>query len=189
MSATRTADELRAAVRDRYGEIAGTGGGCCGRGGCCSPGTETTGADRFGYVADDLEAAPHGADLGLGCGNPHAIASLQAGETVVDLGSGAGLLHQAGQAAPESGVRVDFSVLRGQKFTLAPLIICSTRIGITRHGSVRRRMQLENPRGMFRVNFSMLESPKSLLRPYLLQLRLTVVSTCLTVFVGLYRSL
>src|SRR5439155_17042984 len=45
---------------------------------------------RLGYSADDVAAAPEGANLGLGCGNPQAIAALRPGETVVDLGSGGG---------------------------------------------------------------------------------------------------
>ena len=65
---------------------------CCSPG-CCSPAIS---ADpdaqslKVGYTADDLAAVPAGANLGLGCGNPGGIASLKAGETVVDLGSGAG---------------------------------------------------------------------------------------------------
>lgn len=50
-----------------------------------------TDARTLGYSSEDLANAPEGSELGLGCGNPTAIASIQAGETVVDLGSGAGL--------------------------------------------------------------------------------------------------
>ena len=48
------------------------------------------GSTQLGYSEADLAAVPDGADLGLGCGNPGAIAALKPGETVLDLGSGAG---------------------------------------------------------------------------------------------------
>ena len=70
---------LKTMVRDRYGAIAG---GCCG--------ADPEKSARMGYAADDLAAVPEGANLGLGCGNPQAIAALLPGEVVIDLGSGAG---------------------------------------------------------------------------------------------------
>jgi arsenite methyltransferase len=88
-------DEIRSEVRTHYGEIARTGGSCCASG-CCTPGRVASGDDasetsrKVGYSADELAAAPEGANLGLGCGNPQAIAALRPGETVVDLGSGGG---------------------------------------------------------------------------------------------------
>lgn len=87
------AAELRQAVRERYARTAAEEKGCCGPSACC--GTETASAGDMGlavgYEESDLAAAPEGANLGLGCGNPVALASLSPGETVVDLGSGAGL--------------------------------------------------------------------------------------------------
>ncbi|MCC6235682.1 MAG: arsenite methyltransferase [Verrucomicrobiales bacterium] len=87
-------DGIRQQVRARYGEIARQdqrGCGCAPS--CCTPGAENpaaTDALTLGYSSEDLAHAPEGSELGLGCGNPTAIASIQPGETVVDLGSGAG---------------------------------------------------------------------------------------------------
>lgn len=87
-------DGIRQQVRARYGEIARQDQrGCGGSPSCCTPGVENpsaTDARALGYTAEDLANAPEGSELGLGCGNPTAIASIQPGETVVDLGSGAG---------------------------------------------------------------------------------------------------
>jgi len=82
-----SADELREAVSDRYGRIAeGYEDSCCG-----SP-TDKAGAAsmKMGYSQEDVTGIPEGANMGLGCGNPQAIANLKPGETVVDLGSGGG---------------------------------------------------------------------------------------------------
>jgi arsenite methyltransferase len=78
-------------VRDRYGRIAATGGSCCtpSSAPCCSaPAAASIG---LGYGPADLDLLPPGADLGLGCGAPLAHLEPQPGETVVDLGSGAGI--------------------------------------------------------------------------------------------------
>ncbi len=87
-------DGIRQQVRARYGEIARQDQRGCGCGpSCCTPGEANpaaTDARTLGYSAEDLDGAPEGSELGLGCGNPTAIASIQPGETVVDLGSGAG---------------------------------------------------------------------------------------------------
>ncbi len=93
---TDNKEEIRDTIRKNYAEVAlkGTdGGGCCCSGNCC--GASST-ADineasmRIGYTEDDLSNVPLEANMGLGCGNPIAIASIQEGNTVLDLGSGGG---------------------------------------------------------------------------------------------------
>jgi SAM-dependent methyltransferase len=86
---TTDTDDIRGAVRETYGKIAEQGSGCCGSG-CGTSAVAGTAAGRLGYAVEDTQAVPEGANLGLGCGNPQAIAALKAGETVLDLGSGAG---------------------------------------------------------------------------------------------------
>jgi arsenite methyltransferase len=82
----QTKDEIRNAVRTRYAEVARGGSGCAV--GCC--GTSDAGSARLGYATEDMSSVPEGADMGLGCGNPQALAALRAGEQVLDLGSGGG---------------------------------------------------------------------------------------------------
>jgi SAM-dependent methyltransferase len=84
----KSADQIRTAVRDQYGKVARADGGCCAPGCCGGPTPEAS--SRLGYSADDIASAPQGANMGLGCGNPQAIADLRPGETVVDLGAGGG---------------------------------------------------------------------------------------------------
>lgn len=87
--ATLTNDDVRQAVQTRYGTIAETRGAAS----CCSDAARlslTEKAQQIGYSTEEMSAVPDGANLGLGCGNPLAIASLRPGETVLDLGSGAG---------------------------------------------------------------------------------------------------
>lgn len=88
-----TKDEIRTAVRKHYGRIARNETvGCCGPSdggsGCCGQAVDAS--LSLGYTAEDLDAVPEGANLGLGCGNPQVIAGIQMGETVLDLGSGGG---------------------------------------------------------------------------------------------------
>jgi ubiquinone/menaquinone biosynthesis C-methylase UbiE len=97
------AHDIHDAVRERYSKAA-EAGSCCSRpaagadadadsqrggGSCCSGGSRKS--EAFGYTLDELRMIPAGADLSLGCGNPTALASIKPGETVVDLGSGAGI--------------------------------------------------------------------------------------------------
>jgi len=86
--------DIKKAVRENYARIA-TEGCCCGRtnNSCCG-GSSTEElrqiGQNIGYTEEDLASVPEGANLGLGCGNPIALASIKEGETVLDLGSGAG---------------------------------------------------------------------------------------------------
>jgi arsenite methyltransferase len=90
MSAGETvqAERVRELVRQRYADIA-RDGGMKAPVGCCAPQPAAM-AQRIGYSAEETAAVPEGANLGLGCGAPLAAAALREGETVVDLGSGAG---------------------------------------------------------------------------------------------------
>jgi arsenite methyltransferase len=85
-------DEKRKIVREGYAKIAKQKSSCCAPAPSCCGGTDTRQdmSKKIGYTEEDLRAAPEGANLGLGCGNPVALASLEEGETVLDLGSGAG---------------------------------------------------------------------------------------------------
>ena len=98
-------DTIRQLVRDNYGKIAsafGTGCNTVARKPCCS-GAEID-ANRIGYSNAQIESAPDAATMGLGCGNPQAIAGLKPGETVLDLGSGAGFdCFLAARAVGETG--------------------------------------------------------------------------------------
>lgn len=85
--------DVKKVVREGYGAIAGNGSSCCGSAQlcCCGPARADEIGIRIGYTREELESVPEGANLGLGCGNPVALASLREGETVLDLGSGPGL--------------------------------------------------------------------------------------------------
>ncbi len=102
---TQSADEVRQQVMDRYAAIAvGTESSCCGPEACTDLPSAAEAAQALGYSADDLGALPEGANLGLGCGNPKALAALQPGETVLDLGSGGGIdCFLAGEAVGSTG--------------------------------------------------------------------------------------
>jgi SAM-dependent methyltransferase len=80
--------EVKEFVKERYGNIAKSEGLCCPS--CCGPSAEEV-ALRIGYSLEDLKNIPEASVMGLGCGNPVALASLNEGETVVDLGSGGGI--------------------------------------------------------------------------------------------------
>jgi arsenite methyltransferase len=132
---TLTHDDIRDAVRARYGTIADTRGAttpsaeasCCGSpssdadsSSCCGGTAMATldmKAHAYGYSAEDTNAVPQGSNLGLGCGNPIALASLRPGETVLDLGSGAGFdcflaARAVGGAGRVIGVDMTHEMLR-----------------------------------------------------------------------------
>jgi SAM-dependent methyltransferase len=129
--------DIKDLIRARYGSIAATAdsASCCtpapqAESACCAPATAapsaccgpaepldvTAKARRMGYSEAELAAAPDGANLGLGCGNPQAIAALRPGETVVDLGSGAGFdcflaARQVGETGRVIGVDMTHEML------------------------------------------------------------------------------
>lgn len=111
MTKDLSADAVRQSVRQRYADVAESGSlsSCCSDTSCC--GTSccgTTNVDvasmKLGYAVSDVIGVPNGANMGLGCGNPQAIAALQPGEVVVDLGSGGGFdCFLAAQRVGEDG--------------------------------------------------------------------------------------
>ena len=107
---TKSDEQVRGAVRARYAGIAqGVTDDCgCSPGSCCSPDASISlnPSVRLGYSETELLTVPEGANLGLGCGNPQAIAALRRGEVVLDLGSGAGFdcFLAARQVGPEGRV-------------------------------------------------------------------------------------
>jgi SAM-dependent methyltransferase len=111
----------KAMVRARYGSIAVESGAsdCCAptASSCCGPSTAPDEKSRrMGYSEAELAAVPDGANLGLGCGNPQAIAAMRPGEVVIDLGSGAGFdcflaAQQVGRAGHVIGVDMTHEML------------------------------------------------------------------------------
>jgi SAM-dependent methyltransferase len=84
--------EVKKSVREGYAKIAKQGSSCCNQNSTCCNNTRPARdiSKSIGYSEEDVNSVPDGANLGLGCGNPVALASLKEGETVLDLGSGAG---------------------------------------------------------------------------------------------------
>lgn len=107
----KTNDDIRQNVRESYAKVAeanNTGDACGIESSCCGVSDDidinTLNSIRLGYSQEDIDSTPEGADMGLGCGNPRAIASLQFGHTVVDLGSGGGFdAFLASREVGESG--------------------------------------------------------------------------------------
>jgi len=112
--------EIKDMVRARYGGIAAGADAQC-----CAPAAPSSGeaprvdekAREMGYSAEELAAVPDGANLGLGCGNPQAIAAMRAGEVVIDLGSGAGFdcllaARQVGATGHVIGVDMTHEMLK-----------------------------------------------------------------------------
>jgi SAM-dependent methyltransferase len=104
-------EDIKQAVREGYARIAQQESSCCAPGSSCGGNGSLAEniSKQIGYSEEDMNAVPEGANLGLGCGNPVAIASLKEGETVLDLGSGAGFdcflaSRQVGQSGKVIGV-------------------------------------------------------------------------------------
>jgi SAM-dependent methyltransferase len=117
--AGKTAEEVRQAVRSGYGQIAAAGGpqSCCGAASSCcgpTPVSSEAVARQIGYSPEELAALPDGANMGLSCGNPNALALLQPGETVLDLGSGGGFdIFIAGKKVGASGRAIGVDMTPG----------------------------------------------------------------------------
>lgn len=113
--------EIKIVVRQRYGEIAEAAptDRCASVASCCAPTTRADAAEKarvMGYTDTELAAVPDGANLGLGCGNPHVVAAMQPGETVIDLGSGAGFdcfiaAHAVGRTGRVIGIDMTHEML------------------------------------------------------------------------------
>jgi len=98
--------KIRKVVREGYAGIAKQESSCCAPANSCCGGADSMYgiSKKMGYSDEELKTVPEGANLGLGCGNPVAIASLKEGETVLDLGSGAGFdCFLAAQKVGEKG--------------------------------------------------------------------------------------
>jgi SAM-dependent methyltransferase len=103
-------EQVHEVVKAGYAKIAREGTSCCGPAqaepSCCGPASHAETAKNMGYSEEDLQGPAASGNLGLGCGNPTALAALKPGETVLDLGSGAGF--DALLAAPKLGPRGRF---------------------------------------------------------------------------------
>ena len=131
-------DALRQLVREGYAKIAqDTAAGCCSPGvSCC--GSAPPDADKLarelGYTVEELKALPDGANMGLACGNPAALAALMAGETVLDLGSGGGFdVFIAGRKVGSTG--------RAIGVDMTPEMLAKARNNIAHY---RRETALDN---------------------------------------------
>jgi len=100
-----TTNEIKKLVRDGYAKVAAQKNFCCSSNSCCGSATQAKDISKsVGYSDEEIDIVPDGANLGLGCGNPVAIASLKEGEIVLDLGSGAGFdAFLASRRVGESG--------------------------------------------------------------------------------------
>ena len=83
-------EEIRKLVRENYAQAVTKESSCCSPANSCCSSTQEDISKSIGYTDEDISSVPDGANLGLGCGNPVALASLKEGEVVLDLGSGAG---------------------------------------------------------------------------------------------------
>jgi arsenite methyltransferase len=110
--------EIRRSVREGYGKIAKQDSSCCGSAKSCCGGTDSPQkiSKGIGYTEEEMNTVPEVANLGLGCGNPIALASLKEGEIILDLGSGAGFdcflaANQVGKTGKVIGVDMTAEML------------------------------------------------------------------------------
>lgn len=139
--------EIKEMVRARYGGIAeaAAASGCCGpaAAACCgdaAPDTAEAKSRQMGYSQSELAVVPEGANLGLGCGNPQAIAALRPGEVVIDLGSGAGFdcflaAQQVGPTGRVIGIDMTHEMLKKARENAAKISIDNVefRLGELEH--------------------------------------------------------
>lgn len=111
-------EHIKKAVRERYGKFAKESSSCCGHSTSCCGDSVSPGliSKAIGYSNEEINDVPEDSNLGLGCGNPTAIASLKEGETVLDLGSGAGFdcflaANQVGKSGKVIGVDMTWDML------------------------------------------------------------------------------
>jgi len=135
----KSSEQIREEVRSGYADIAtGKRSSCCGGGGCGSKRSNHADPKRLakalGYDAKDIANLPEGANMGLSCGNPVAIAALKEGQTVLDLGSGGGFdVFQAGEKVKAAG--------RAIGVDMTPEMISKARKNIAHY---RKRTGLDN---------------------------------------------
>jgi len=140
------AAQIKEMVRARYGGIAEAAGdaSCCApASSCCGatpPGTPADKSRQMGYSDAELAAVPDGANLGLGCGNPQAIAALKPGEVVIDLGSGAGFdcflaAAQVGASGRVIGIDMTHEMLKKARENAAQISVANVefRLGELEH--------------------------------------------------------
>lgn len=137
MSSETDSEAVRQKVREGYGKIAESSDSCCGpKPTCCgsTPVASDELAKHIGYSPEELAALPSGANMGLSCGNPNAIAALQPGEVVLDLGSGGGFdVFIAGRKVGATG--------RAIGVDMTPEMLAKARKGIADY---RDRAGLDN---------------------------------------------
>lgn len=108
--------KIKGIVRERYAEIAKQNNSCCAQSESCCKSSDMAGqiGKAIGYGEEELQSVPESANLGLGCGNPVALASLKEGETVLDLGAGAGFdCFLAAKKVGESGKVIGVDMTSG----------------------------------------------------------------------------
>jgi len=130
-------EELRKSVRENYARIARESASCC----CRSTSAEDI-SRSIGYSDEELKSVPEDANLGLGCGNPVALASLKEGEIVLDLGAGAGFdaflaANRVGSSGRVIGVDMTPDMVSKARVNASN---CSFKGAAQRHKAVRCRL-------------------------------------------------